>query len=436
MVQTGGRTDPDDMTNLLTRARDAAERTPPDRDRLVDAIRVFAMLVVVIGHWLMAVIWLKPDGDVVILNALDDHPGLQLLTWVFQVMPLFFLAGGFSNGRSLDVAGSDAGAWLGRRAKRLLTPVTLLVAFWAVLAPIARLWLEPGLVRSAALGALVPLWFISVYLGIVLLAPLTHRAWNRWGWRTVAVGVASAIVVDVIRFTADAEWLGWANFAFVWATVHQAGYGMDDWRRPSVGRWLAPVGFGAMILAVTVGPYPLSMIGLDTQALTNTTPPTIALLALATMQAGLVGLVAPALQRRLQRTETWSWVLLGGGVAMTWFTWHLTVMILVAGLDLAIGGVLLSIDPFTTAWWLTRPVWILVLAAVTLPVVVGLAGLEARSRAGTATRPAWLAAIGIIGSVASVAALVLSGVTWPWVVAFFASAWAAGSLPRFKAPAR
>ena len=436
MVQTGPRTHPEPMTNLLTRAREAAERTPADRDRLVDALRVFAMLVVVVGHWLMAVIWLPPDGDVVILNALDDHPALQLLTWVFQVMPLFFLAGGFSNGRSLAADAGDAGAWLGRRARRLLAPVTLLVAFWAVVAPVARVWLEPGLVRSAALGALVPLWFISVYLGIVLLAPLTHRAWVRWGWRTVVVGIAGAVVVDVIRFTADAEWIGWANFAFVWATVHQAGYGMGDWRRPSVGRWLAPLGLGALVLVVTVGPYPLSMIGLDTLALTNTTPPTIALLALATMQAGLVGLLAPALERRLRDTKTWSWVLLGGGVAMTWFAWHLTVMILVAGLDLAVGGVLLPIDPFTTTWWLTRPVWIFVLVAITLPVVVGLAGLEARSRAGEANRPAWLAAVGIVGAVASVAALVLSGVTWPWVVAFFASVWAAGALPRLRAPAR
>lgn len=433
MVQHVQEAHAEHMTNLLTRVRDAAERTPPDRDRLVDALRVFAMGVVVIGHWLMAVIWLQPDGDVVILNALDEHPGLQLLTWAFQVMPLFFLAGGFSNGRSL--AGHGPG-WLARRARRLIGPVTLLVAFWAVLAPVARLWLAPGLVRSAALGALVPLWFISVYLGIVLLAPLTHRLWERWGWRTVAVGVVAAVVVDVIRLGGGQEWLGWANFAFVWASVHQAGYGMADWRKPSVGRWLAPLGLGVLVLLVTVGPYPISMIGLDTQALTNTTPPTIALLALATMQAGLVGLLAPVLERRLQRVRTWSWVLLGGGVAMTWFTWHLTVMILVAGADLALGGRFLSIEPFTTTWWLTRFVWIGGLVVITLPVVFFLARFESLSRGAGPERPTWLVAIGMVGTVAAVAALVLSGVTWPWVVAFFASVWAAGALPSLRRTAR
>ncbi|MEX1281549.1 MAG: acyltransferase [Acidimicrobiia bacterium] len=420
------------MTSILSRARTEAERTPPDRDRLVDALRVFAMGVVVVGHWLMAVLWIDPSGDVVIANALDDNPTLQLLTWALQVMPLFFLAGGFSNGRSLLAAEADGtiGSWLGRRARRLIVPISLLVAFWAVLAPLMRLWLDDGLVRAAARGALVPLWFIAVYLGIVLLAPLTHRWWLRWGWRTVVVGVALTLLVDLVRFTAGAEWLGWANFAFMWGTVHQAGYGMADWRRPSVGRWLAPIGLGLLILGVTVGPYPLPMIGLDSQTgLNNTEPPTAVILALATMQMGLVGLAAPRLQRALERTRTWTWVVAGGAVVMTWFTWHLTVMILVAALDLAVGGWFLTIEPFSDLWWWTRPVWIAVLTAVTLPLVVALAGLEARGRRGMVERPGWLVAGGVVGAIASVAALVLSGVTWPWVVVFFASVWATGAIP-------
>ncbi len=426
------------MTTALARARSAAEHTPEDRDRLVDAIRVGSMAVVVIGHWLMAVLWVDPNGDILIANALDDNPVLQLLTWLLQVMPLFFLAGGFSNARSLRAAEADGaiGAWLGRRARRLLVPISLLVAFWAVLAPLLRLWLDADLVRAAARGALMPLWFIAVYLGIVLLAPITHRWWVRWGWRTVAVGVALTLLVDVIRFTFGADWLGWANFAFMWGSVHQAGYGMADWRRPSVGRWLAPLGLGLLVLGTTVGPYPLPMIGLDSQTgLNNTEPPTAIILALATMQVGLVGLLAPRLERALRRIEVWTWVVFGGGVVMTWFTWHLTVMILVGALDYAAGGWFLAIEPFTALWWWTRPVWIAGLALVALPLVLALAGLEARSRTGEVARPGWVVAIGLVGSLAAVAALVLSGVTWPWVVAFFGSAWAAGGLPRLRAPA-
>ena len=185
-----------------------------------------------------------------------------------------------------------------------------------------------------------------------------------------------------------------------------------------------------MILGVTVGPYPLPMIGLDSQTgLNNTEPPTAVILALATMQVGLIGLLAPRISQAVQNVKLWTWVVLGGGLVMTWFTWHLTVMILVAALDLAAGGVFLAIEPFTGLWWATRPVWIAGLALVALPLVIGLAGLEARSRKGFADRPTPLIVVGIIGSCASVAALLLSGVTWPWVVAFFASVWAAGAMP-------
>jgi len=37
------------------------------------------------------------DGHIIGANALTSIPALQLATWLLQVMPLFFVAGGFSN---------------------------------------------------------------------------------------------------------------------------------------------------------------------------------------------------------------------------------------------------------------------------------------------------------------------------------------------------
>ena len=111
-----------------------------------------------------------------------------------------------------------------------------------------------------------------------------------------------------------------------------AGYGWSDWARPAIGRWLAPIGFMTMASLVALGPYPISMIGLDDQAITNTVPPTVALLALAVMQAGLVGLAMRRLRRWLDRRTVWTGVVLGGGMAMSWYAWHLTVMALYTGL--------------------------------------------------------------------------------------------------------
>src|SRR5687768_616430 len=77
-----------------------ADSTPDTRDRFIDGVRAFAILVVVLGHWLIATITWDADG-ITPGNALADLPALQWLTWAFQVMPLFFVVGGFANRASL-----------------------------------------------------------------------------------------------------------------------------------------------------------------------------------------------------------------------------------------------------------------------------------------------------------------------------------------------
>jgi hypothetical protein len=51
---------------------------------------------VVLGHWLMATVVIQGD-QIVGANALTYVPALQVATWLLQVMPLFFITGGFSN---------------------------------------------------------------------------------------------------------------------------------------------------------------------------------------------------------------------------------------------------------------------------------------------------------------------------------------------------
>ena len=81
------------------RARDMALQAPPERNRYVDFLRALSILAVVVGHWLVAAPYMK-DGAVEGGHLLGILPWTQWLTWGFQVMPLFFLVGGFSNGIS------------------------------------------------------------------------------------------------------------------------------------------------------------------------------------------------------------------------------------------------------------------------------------------------------------------------------------------------
>ena len=106
------------MTTTLVPARPVmtaaaiAAATPPDRNRYADALRLLAITMVVIGHWLVAAVW-HDHGGLQAGSALSLVPGTQWLTWLFQVMPLFFFVGGFANAVAWRRAGGRrAAAWI------------------------------------------------------------------------------------------------------------------------------------------------------------------------------------------------------------------------------------------------------------------------------------------------------------------------------------
>jgi hypothetical protein len=82
-------------------------RTPQDRDRAIDVIRICALVGVVAGHTIMATSTLRDD---VFLwgNLLTTSTVFQALTWVFQIMPLFFFAGAAASVTSWQPARAGA----------------------------------------------------------------------------------------------------------------------------------------------------------------------------------------------------------------------------------------------------------------------------------------------------------------------------------------
>ncbi|NIO13788.1 MAG: acyltransferase, partial [Xanthomonadales bacterium] len=62
----------------------------------VDFLRAFSLIVVVIFHWTFTI--LEFDRDVVRANnPIGSTPGAWIVTWVLQVMPLFFFVGGYAH---------------------------------------------------------------------------------------------------------------------------------------------------------------------------------------------------------------------------------------------------------------------------------------------------------------------------------------------------
>src|SRR4051794_18306527 len=113
------------------------QTTAPARDRYVDLLRVLSLGVVILGHWLMAVVLVGRDGTVRATNVLAVLPGLRPVTWLLQVMPVFFLVGGFSHATALASVRRRGGGYadfVRSRAGRLLRPTAVFVGVWLAVA--------------------------------------------------------------------------------------------------------------------------------------------------------------------------------------------------------------------------------------------------------------------------------------------------------------
>jgi peptidoglycan/LPS O-acetylase OafA/YrhL len=377
---------------LWSQARTLAEQTPPNRNRYVDFLRALSILVVVMGHWLIATAWMQ-DGELIRGHLLKDKPDIQWVTWLFQVMPVFFIVGGYSNAVSLASAarrGQGYAAWLIARLTRLAVPVIVLMLVWAGIALVMRLLkVDPTTIQYMSQASLIPTWFLAIYIMVALLAPLAWRFWQRTGYGSVIAFAGLAVAVDVLFFAFDLRAFGWSNYFWVWLAVHQLGFAWREGRLPSTPLLLllAVVGFAALWLLIFKGPYPLAMVGSPDEGLSNTLPPKVTLIALALGQFGLLMALEAPLRRVLDNLRLWTFTVLVNSMIMTIYLWHITVMIVLGGVLYLAGGLGFGLEPGTAAWWLSRPLWLAALWALLLPLALLLSPLERRGRPEGAPLP-------------------------------------------------
>lgn len=395
-------------------ASDLAAATPASRNRYVDLLRVVALGAVMLGHFLMAGVSEGADGDLVVANSLVYVPQAQLLTWVFQVMPVFFVVGGFAHAqglRSLRRRDGTYADFADTRTRRLLEPTAAFVAFGVLTAVFVELAGTPDPTIDYAMRLIgQPLWFVGIYLLVVTLAPWTFRLHARYGVGVLVVLIASVVAVDVLRLALDVPVVGFLNFATVWLAVHQVGYFWADGRllaRPLAWRLLVG-GLAVTVLLVALGPYPRSMVSLPGEAVSNLAPPSVALLSLAAAQIGLLVLLRDRAVRWLTRPRVWTAVIAANGVVMTAFLWHLTAIVVVNAVVVQAG--LPSPPVGSAAWWVLRiPLLVAVAGVLALLVAVfrrfelphahliAPRGLRRHHRDGWAAAGLVLALLGVLG---------------------------------------
>jgi hypothetical protein len=395
--------------------RRTADATPSDRNRVVDLLRALSILVVVFGHWLMAAVTIE-NGELVAGHLLILADWTHPLTWLFQVMPVFFLVGGYANGlswRSAQRRDETYGGWLRARLRRLTLPVVPLLLFWTVGGWLGlRLGLDWEVLQLASQVALVPTWFLAAYVVIVTVAPLGLWIWERWGWWSIIAGLALSGVCDWLSISLGVVPVGFLNYIFVWGTVHQIGFAWLDrtldetWKRAL----MAAAGLAGTLLLVGLGPYPVAMVGLDTTEITNSYPPRVTLAFLGMFQSGLALVFEKPLGRLTQRRGVWIFVVGVSARIMTLYLWHLTAMVIVIGLSLALGGWGLGIEPLSAEWWLTRPLWFLVVGLVTMGMVALFGRFESPVEDIRPAPASWRPLLAVLGICAGLGLLAAIGI--------------------------
>jgi fucose 4-O-acetylase-like acetyltransferase len=370
--------------------QELAAATPASRDRYVDFLRALSIAVVVFGHWLVAIVYLR-NWELTGASALDEVPSARLLTWVLQVMPLFFFVGGFSNltsWRATKRKGGDYFTFVSSRVERLMRPCAIFIGAWLAVA-VGLNVVAPGLAGrlQPALAIIAkPLWFIAVYLIVIALAPAMLRLHERFGIRVPIVMALAAAAVDVARLGFDVPTIGYLNFAFVWLFAHQLGFFYADGslakRTPAQLAFGAAAGLLALVALTQLGPYSTSMVGVADGRVSNNDPPSICIVFHSMWLITAAMLARPAVTRWLQGVRAWRTVIAANSMIMTIFLWHLTALLVGVlavyplGFPQPSGG--------TAQWWLLRPVCLAILVVLLVPFVAALGRFE-RPRANNRT---------------------------------------------------
>ncbi|MFE4196798.1 acyltransferase [Paenarthrobacter sp. NPDC056912] len=404
-VKTAQRTAP-----LFAKQPPPGLRKPSPRDASIDVVRSICLLVVVALHALMVGVSVGPHGPV-LENALDGEAWFASVTWFAQIMPLFFIAGGFSSisqWRAMSARGDTPGDYIRARLVRLLVPSVVLVGLvGAGLVLMTLAGVPADIVSTAGYRISQPLWFLAVYLGSSALVPLLAHAHHIARVRTI-VGLLLAIAaVDALRIVTGQTAFGYANLIFVWLFIQQLGFWLAD---GSIGRmsqaarkWTA-VSTLAVLMALTIsGLYSGDMY-------INLNPPTGALALLAVAQLMIFSLGQPHIRRWAETPSVTYLVRVVGSRAMTIYLWHMPVLVALAGL-LLISPLPLPV-PGGAEWWMTRPYWLLACLCVLVPIVRVFGRFE-HVRNPPSLFPAtsrWAAFSTLLG-VAGVIVLLIDGIT-------------------------
>jgi hypothetical protein len=213
---------------------------------------------------------------------------------------------------------------------------------------------------------------------VIFGTPLMLGCHRRFGLLVPLTLAILAVLVDWLHFRAGIPYIRWFNTAFIWLLVHQLGFFYADGSLTRRGRLfpalMALAGLTGLVLLTTVGGYPRSMVGTGFEKISNMSPPTVCIIALALWQVGLAMLLRDPIQRWLRRRGPWMAVIWTNASIMTIYLWHLTAYAAAYLIFLPTGWA--RSTEITAGWWLQRLLWVAVPALVLMPLIAVFSRFE------------------------------------------------------------
>jgi hypothetical protein len=302
------------------------------------------------------------------------------LTWLLQLVPVFFLAGGHANvlaWRAAQAAGGGFGLYLTGRLGWLLRPVLAFVTAWLIVPLSLELFrVPPENITAFNRIVLQPLWLLGLYLLVVAAAPAMLWLHRRIPVATpVGLGGVAATIGLAGRGSVAAHVGGIvAALLFQQFAFHYADGGL--WRvRRSILVSVAATAFLGLIMVTTIGGQPKLLIAEPT-VYASFAPSLLGTLLIGIVQTCLIALPHERGLRIVAAGARARMVAVIHGAPVTVYLFYLCAMLVVAGVIGAARSAALPADGLT---WLAQPRTMLALALIALPAGLSFMLFERRT---------------------------------------------------------
>jgi hypothetical protein len=250
------------------------------------------------------------------------------------------------------------------------------------------------------------LWFLAAFVLVTAMVPALLVAARRFGWRAVPAALAAVVVVDMVA--RPFPLVGWLNVPLVWGLCAHLGVLRaigSSWPGGRRGAGLTAIAaLAGVVVLVTVGGYPVSMVNVPGAGRSNAGPPSLAMALLGLAQAGAFSAVTDGWRPRRPRL-----VGTANQMAMGAYLWQFAGIV-VAALVLLPTGILPSPPTGTAAWWAWRPVWVVACLAA-IVAVLAVVGQRATGRPSPGQPGPAATTLAVVAAVSGFVLVTTAGIT-------------------------